>query len=251
MRVLWMGQPERTTCLEMSLDLGLARPRARALVPAGGVGRLLTMSETFDRAYYEEQRPSQGLAKLVDEARDRFIERQILKRVSGGTLLDVGCGTGVFLERMEGRFEVTGTEISAAGLTEAAKRVPNGVFAAGDIEAGLPVEGRFDVITAINVIEHLAQPGRALRHLAGGQEPGGLLVVHLPTIGNRIQQWLYEGSYDQDVTHIYRPSGSELVRLVEAAGYDCVLSAYAPFVPVALLSRLPVHPAFLAVFERR
>jgi 2-polyprenyl-3-methyl-5-hydroxy-6-metoxy-1,4-benzoquinol methylase len=209
------------------------------------------VSETFDRAYYEQQRPKQGLAKLVDEVRDRFIERQILKRVSGGTLLDVGCGVGTFLARMERRFAVTGSEISAAGLEEASVRVPNGVFAAGDIEVGLPVEGPFDVITAINVIEHLAQPGRAIRHLAAGQRSGGLLIVHLPTLGNRIQRWLYEGSYDQDVTHIYRPSGSELVGLVEAAGYDCVLSAYAPFVPVALLSRLPVHPAFLAVFERR
>ena len=209
------------------------------------------MSEIFDRAYYEQQRPKQGMAKLVDEARDRFIERQILKRVPGGTLLDVGCGIGTFLARMEHRFEVTGTEISVAGLNEARARVSKGAFVAGDIEVALPAEGPFDVITAINVVEHLADPERAARHLAGGQEPGGLLLVHLPTIGNRLQQWLYEGSYDEDITHIYRPSGSELVALFEAAGYESVFSAYAPFVPIALMSRVPVHPAFLAVFERR
>jgi 2-polyprenyl-3-methyl-5-hydroxy-6-metoxy-1,4-benzoquinol methylase len=209
------------------------------------------VSEMFDRAYYEQQRPKQGLAKLVDEARDRFIERQILKRVPGGTLLDVGCGIGTFLARMEHRFEVTGTEISVAGLKEARARVPKGAFVAGDIEVALPAEGPFDVITAINVVEHLADPERAARHLAGGQERGGLLIVHLPTIGNQLQRWLYEGSYDQDITHIYRPSGPELVALVEAAGYESVLSAYAPFVPVAVMSRVPVHPAFLAVFERR
>ena len=209
------------------------------------------MSEVFDRAYYEQQRPKHGLAKLVDEARDRFIERLILRRVPGGTLLDVGCGIGTFLARMQHRFEVTGTEISVAGLEEARVRVPKGAFVAGDIEVALPAEGPFDVITAINVVEHLADPERATRYLAGGQEPGGLLIVHLPTIGNRLQQWLYEGSYDQDITHIYRPSGSELVALVEAAGYEGVLSAYAPFVPVAVMSRAPMHPAFLAVFERR
>jgi SAM-dependent methyltransferase len=205
----------------------------------------------FGRDYYEQQRPKQGLAKFVDEARDRFIERQILKRVAGGTLLDVGCGVGMLLARMEPYFDVAGTEISTAGLQEARARVPNGVFVAGDIEVELPVSGPFDVIMAINVIEHLTYPGRAMGHLAGGQDPGGLLVVHLPTIGNRIQRWLYEGSYDQDPTHIYRPGGPELISLAEAAGYDCVLSAYAPFVPVATMSRTPVHPAFVAIFERR
>lgn len=209
------------------------------------------MSETFDRAYYERQRPKQGLAKLVDEARDWFIERQILKRVPGGTLLDVGCGIGTFLARVEDKFDVTGTEVSAAGLAGARVRVPNGVFAVRDIEVDLPAKGFFDVITAINVVEHLADPERAARNLAGAQEPGGLLIVHLPTIGNRLQRLLYEGPYGQDSTHIYRPSGSELVMLVEAAGYERVLSAYAPFVPLAVMSRVPVHPAFLAVFERR
>ncbi len=208
------------------------------------------MAETFDTIYYEEQRPSSGLAKYVDQARDRFIEKLILKRVQQGHLLDIGCGVGVFLERMSQYFDVSGTEISAAGISDAMQRVPAGSFQAGDIEEALPMPGPFAVITMINVLEHLSKPARAIANIAAGQVNGGLFVVHLPTIGNRLQRRIYEGSYDSDPTHIFRPSGAQVVEMVCTAGYRRISSSYAPFRPQWLMGAVPAHPAFLAVFER-
>ena len=151
---------------------------------------------------------------------------------------------------MSQHFEVSGTEISAAGLTEAKRLVPGGTFEAGDIEVALPFEGPFAVVTMINVLEHLSRPSAALANVAGGQRDGGLFVVHLPVIGNALQRRWYDSGYASDPTHIFRPSGSAVVEMVIDAGYRLISSGYAPFRPQWLMRHLPAHPAFLAVFER-
>lgn len=204
----------------------------------------------YDAAYYEELRPSVGLARWVDEIRDGLVARLVRKQVPTGRVLDVGCGRGDLLARFAGTHELHGIELSDAGLELAQDRLPEADLRAGDVQASIPFEGPFDAITAINVIEHLDRPGLALRNFGRVQAPGALLVVHLPTIGSEGQRRRYEGSYAQDPTHVYRPSGEELVELVESVGYDCLRRAYAPFVPFWAWARIKWQPAFLAVFRR-
>ena len=79
--------------------------------------------------------------------------------------------------------------------------------------------------------------------------PGGLFVAHLPTIGNRMQARLYQGSYDQDPTHIYRPAGREFRALTEGAGFKTVFETYSPFFFAPLWRAIPFHPAYLALFQ--
>lgn len=204
----------------------------------------------YDSAYYEELRPSVGLARWVDEVRDGLVARVVRRRVPGGRLLDVGCGRGDLLARFDGSYELHGIELSDAGLELARGRLPDADLRSGDIQVSIPFEGPFDVITAINVIEHLVDPASALRNFGQLQDPGALLVVHLPTIGSVGQRRRYEGSYAKDPTHVYRPSGDELVRLVEPVGYDCLRRAYAPFIPFWAWANIKWQPAFLAVFRR-
>lgn len=205
---------------------------------------------SYDRDYYEELRPSAGLAKRVDDARDRFIVRHLRREVSAGSVLDVGCGRGDLLTLMADDFGLHGIELSPDGLQQAVVRVPDARLVAADIEQGPPFAGPFDAVTAINVLEHLSKPEAGLASIAAMQEPGGVLVVHLPVIGNRSQARLYEGGYASDPTHVWRPSGPEARAAIESAGYRHLRSAYAPFRPGWVMARLPIHPAWFGVFTR-
>jgi SAM-dependent methyltransferase len=118
------------------------------------------------------------------------------------------------------------------------------------VHDGVPFRGLFDVVLATNVIEHLPEPERAVQHLAAAVRFGGVLVVHLPTINNGFNRWLYRYTYESDPTHVFRPSGNEVNHLFEAAGFETLQSLYCPFWPPALWRAIKPHPAYLAVFQK-
>lgn len=98
----------------------------------------------------------------------------------GVRLLDVGCGGGLAAEALARRgFDVLGID-AAVDVIEAAR-----VHAAGPVPAyrvglaeDLLAEGqRFQVITALEVIEHVPDPAAFVRVLVALLEPGGLLFL--------------------------------------------------------------------------
>jgi SAM-dependent methyltransferase len=209
----------------------------------------VTDLQEYTDTYYEFSRPDRGLKQRVDVWRDALIRRQILSRVDGGRLLDVGCGIGAFLESMQDEFELWGLDLSEYAISRCHDLLPAATLGAGSLSEGIPWEVTYDAITAINVFEHLSEPRRAAQVLRRHVRPGGLLIAHLPTIGNPVQAALYRSSYDQDPTHVYRPSGGEFAGLVESAGFRTVWASYAPFAPAPMMRYVPLHPAFMAVFE--
>jgi 2-polyprenyl-3-methyl-5-hydroxy-6-metoxy-1,4-benzoquinol methylase len=213
-------------------------------VPEGG---------EYAEDYYAMSRSGEGAKAKVDTIRDRFIRRQVLRRVPGGRLLDVGCGLGLFLETMRPEFAPYGVDISDYAVTACAARLPGARVRVSSLLDGLPDDeefaGDFDVITAINIIEHLEDPWAAVAAVRARLRVGGLFVMHLPTIGNAVQARMYAGSYDQDPTHIYRPSGKAVSAMVEASGFAQEFGTFAPFVGAPLWRLLPWHPAFLGIYR--
>lgn len=209
----------------------------------------MATGETYSEEYYHFSRPESGAKGFVDRVRDGYIRRQILRRIQRGRLLDVGCGLGLFLETMVGEFELYGMDLSPYAIGEAAKRLPAAQVTVGSLTDGLPFDVVFDVVTAINIFEHLDDPAAGLDAVRARLRPGGLLVAHLPTIGNRLQARLYAGSYAADPTHIYRPSGKQFSALAGEHGFSTESYAFAPFVGGAIWRALPWHPAFLGVYR--
>jgi 2-polyprenyl-3-methyl-5-hydroxy-6-metoxy-1,4-benzoquinol methylase len=102
-----------------------------------------------------------------------------LPAMPGGTVLDVGCGSGAFLARMRHLgWQVAGVEPDPAAA--AAAREVHGI----DVEADVTrFAGRtFNAITKHHVIEHLPAPEATVASLAARLAPGGRLVIVTPNI---------------------------------------------------------------------
>ncbi len=112
-----------------------------------------------------------------------WIDRRIQAKLGGpGRLLDVGCGAGLAAEALARLgydvlgLDAAGDTVAAAAAHAAGQDLPLAyrVGAAEDLAA----EGaRFPVVTALEVIEHVADPAAFLCLLARLIEPGGLLFV--------------------------------------------------------------------------
>ena len=137
------------------------------------------------RDIYERQ------AALYDAQRSRALfEARWLARFAaalpeGGSVLDLGCGTGEPIARWfiaEG-FAVTGLDFAGAMLEIARKRWPDGDWRNGDMR-DLDLETQFDGIVAWNSFFHLTpedQRGTIVR-MAAHLNPGGTLMA---TVGHR------------------------------------------------------------------
>jgi len=101
--------------------------------------------------------------------------RAIARRYDGGSVLDVGCFDGALLAALGPRFEKFGVEASRAAA-EACRRRGVEVLA-HSIRQLAEIERRFDVVCAIDVIEHVANPLRFLAGLARLVRPGGSILI--------------------------------------------------------------------------
>ena len=98
------------------------------------------------------------------------------------TVLDVGCGTGNFLDYAQSRgLDAYGIDLDPGAVAEARSRGLNAVTQGELGSAALP--DRFDAMTMWDVIEHIIDPLAALKALLPRVRPGGALLFETPDGG--------------------------------------------------------------------
>ena len=102
--------------------------------------------------------------------------------LAGKTALDVGCGAGLLAEplaRLGAKVTAIdpAAELIAAGREHAAGQGLEIEYRVSAIEK---LEGTFDLITSMEVIEHTADPQQFLNELAKRLAPNGLLIMSTP-----------------------------------------------------------------------
>lgn len=96
------------------------------------------------------------------------------------SILDFGCGSGWFTERLAAHGTVTGTDLSVKAMEEAKRRFPAGTFLAGDLfEVDIPT-APFDLVVCQQVIAHVVDQPRLIQRAASLLKPGGYLVLTTP-----------------------------------------------------------------------
>jgi 2-polyprenyl-3-methyl-5-hydroxy-6-metoxy-1,4-benzoquinol methylase len=177
--------------------------------------------------YHSEFYQDRGLDKTLDDlprfARELYADRlDRLTRAIGkpGRLLDVGCGTGLFLEtaRRAG-WEVRGTETSEDSIRYARQFTPAPIFH-GEL-ASLDDDSTYDALTYWDVLEHLPDPRAELQLARQRLNPNGVVGVSLPSVQGlkaRLKRdgWRY---YAPSMGHISHFTPKTLAMLLSQAGF--------------------------------
>lgn len=153
-------------------------------------------------------------------ARRRRIERLAGRR---GRLLDVGCGSGLFLRRMrQAGWEVAGAEADAE-VSRVISQTHGLDVRGGDPGGwGFP-DGSFDAVTLHHALEHMVRPADMLGHCRRLLRDGGLLVAAVPN-RDSLQAAFGRGSwFHLDVPfHLHHFTASGLAGLLEKSGFRVV-----------------------------
>jgi SAM-dependent methyltransferase len=189
----------------------------------------------------------------IDQARDRLLvqiaERYAPRSLADCTVVDVGCGYGWLLDNFAGAERLCGSDISEHAITMATRRDPDRDYRVADLLDGPPFEGTFDIVLAVNLIEHLTDPMAGARSIRKLCHRGSIVLVHLPVVDNKFGKWIYDRTYASDPTHIYRPTGREVRELFQAEGFTMLRESYLPHRLPAITRHLRLHPSYLAVFQ--
>lgn len=139
-----------------------------------------------DDNFYSEY--SAGSGYEVQELALRATFRSFLKQLkrkglTGGRLLDVGCGYGYLLDEAKGYFSYrAGTDFSSEAL-EHAKKYCDDVYCGG-LEAIPEGTEKFDCIVTFSVIEHVYDPGVFVADIRAKLKPNGSVIISTSNVGN-------------------------------------------------------------------
>jgi len=179
----------------------------------GGGPQWSKLNTTYQAAFFDDQPPlypwpnllrSSGLSRVC-KPREAMWKYALegLGMVQGDRVLDVGCGTGVWLDRLKKHFGIRGigVDISKSSLkTAVSKSSPELGFLCGD-GPHLPfTEGYFDVVVSLDVLEHVEDQKGCLREMTRVLKPGGSFFLW--TL-NRAQRYTWNWWLDKIGIDIY------------------------------------------------
>ncbi len=148
---------------------------------------------------------------LVLMALERLLRRTERRSGSPLRLLDVGCGTGGTLERLRPLGRVVGLDLEPLALAFCRERGQRELVC-GSATALPFADGAFDVVLALDVLEHIPDHEAAAREIARVLAPGGYALVTVPAYRSL---W---SRHDLALMHQRRYRAGEVRRLLGGAG---------------------------------
>lgn len=180
--------------------------------------------QLYGEDYYSDRQLVSGLDQQSTLLRELIEDRvATLTELNGGPgrLLDVGAGTGLFMEASIRRgWEATGIETSEAAARIAAGNT-TGQILRGTLE-DVDVDGQFDAATLWDVLEHVPDPRSSLTSLGRLLTPRGLIGISLPNVAGlkaRMQRnrWRY---FQHSFGHVSHFSPRTLGLLLRQSDYE-------------------------------
>jgi 2-polyprenyl-3-methyl-5-hydroxy-6-metoxy-1,4-benzoquinol methylase len=167
-------------------------------------------------------------------SRERILIRAIRKipLPAPATILDVGCGDGLFFSKLREFGEVEGIETDAS-LVRTNNPDRQRIYSQplGDQAYA---DASYDLITALDVLEHIKDDRAAVGHMISMLKPGGFLLVTVPAF---MVLW---DEHDEANHHVRRYTAAALQTLLSERGelLDIHYLYHAIFIPKYIVTRL-------------
>ncbi len=200
-----------------------------------------TSATVFDEAYFTGGTKSnyQDYEREAEAAIDEAFMPSVRRYAAAvrpsdrqGASLDVGCAMGFYVERLaRDGWDAHGVDISEYAVARGRARGLR-TLEVGSVEALPHEDDRFDLVTAIDVIEHVDPPTAAamVAEVHRVLRPGGLAFFATPNyLDNAFWNVFTPGFVDPDKTHINYQSVASL-RAAFAGFSACHVHGHTPFI---------------------
>ena len=185
-------------------------------------------NKSFEKNYHGIVKDPDGkIRNLVNERKYKISQLKhiinYLRNIKPGKILDVGCGHGWMLSALNKKWKKFGIDVSKFSSINASKY---GNIFIGDIKNYK--EKRFDVVTALHVIEHLNKPEELIKKISKILKKG-ILILETPDFDSAAAR-RYGKNFRLlfDKTHVSLFSQDSLIRLVRNYGFD-LIDIYYPY----------------------
>jgi len=168
-------------------------------------------SKEYIQEYLDYRKP-----QLMNDFRTSIYEIEKIKL--GGRILDVGCGTGIFLETLIGisryKWMINGIDISKYSITKARPEIRKCILNKS-INNNNFANNYFDVVTCYDVLEHSSDIRRSLFEIRRILKKDGLVVIQVPN-SNSIMSFLSKNDWDWWCVpdHVYHFTKSSIVKVL-------------------------------------
>jgi 2-polyprenyl-3-methyl-5-hydroxy-6-metoxy-1,4-benzoquinol methylase len=139
----------------------------------------------------------------------------------GARLLEVGSGMGHLVAQLEDTFETYGMDVNHWAVNKSKEVVQKTQLHNASAQE-LPFADRaFNVVIIKHIVEHLPDPGKAIREIGRVIEKGGTLILATPNLDSVLKPWKGDSWIGyQDPTHISLKRPAEWLSLIEGAGFE-------------------------------
>lgn len=160
---------------------------------------------------------------------------EILNRLPTGSdtkILDVGCGTGFTLKKLQGSYHAVGLDSDKKALEFCTLQGCNNLVH-GDAERLSFKDNNFDIIIALDILEHLNNDLASINGFYRILKEGGHLIITVPAFN------LLWSTHDDALHHRRRYTSSELRERLVKCGFRVIDSSYWNFFlfPIIFLTR--------------
>ncbi len=171
-------------------------------------------NQFFDESYFRKYFYDFGIRYPLFHV----IATTLVEKYNPSSVLDLGCGKGHLVHAFnELGVESFGVDVSEYAINHSPESVRARLFKADLVSEALPFQGkRFDMITALGLLEHLKDVDHTICEMKRVLQPGGILFIRTPKRSVEMVNSMFGIS---DPTHINVHPRAYWVRTLEAQGF--------------------------------